>query len=65
MESSEHRTGIVNGIRFEIKDSITIKIWKPDGIDFYDFKSKCDRVIRYLMDEGFFNNKKCKVEVVT
>jgi len=59
------RRGLVNGVRFEIKDADTIKIWKPDGVSFSDFKERCDCVIRYLIDEGVFDKKKCKVEVIT
>ena len=59
------RKGLVNGIRFEIKDVDTIKIWKPEEIPFTDFKDRCDCVIRYLIDEGIFDKKKCKVEVIT
>lgn len=59
------KTGYIRGIRFEIKDVHTIRVWKPDDIDFYSFKSKCDLTVKYLIDEGFFNKNKCKVEVVT
>lgn len=59
------RKGLVNGVRFEIKDADTVKIWKPEEILFSDFKARCDCVIRYLIDEGIFDKKKCKVEVIT
>jgi hypothetical protein len=55
----------VNGIRFEIKDTNTIRIWKPDELSFVEFKDRCDCVIKYLIDEAIFDKKKCKVEVVT
>lgn len=59
------RKGLVNGVRFEIKDVDTVKIWKPEEIPFSEFKARCDCVIRYLIDEGIFDKKKCKVEVIT
>ena len=59
------RRGLVNGVRFEIKDANTIKIWKPEEVSFVDFKARCDCVIRYLIDEGVFDKKNCKVEVIT
>lgn len=58
------KQGYVNGIRFEIKDETTIKIWKPEDQSFDYFKSRCDCIIKYLIDEGLFDKKKCKVEVV-
>lgn len=57
--------GYIRGIRFEIKDANTIRVWKPTDIDFHNFKQKCDLTVKYLIDEGFFNKNKCKVEVVT
>jgi hypothetical protein len=57
--------GMVYGIKFQIKDTNTIRIWKPTDITFSAFKYKCDFIIKYLIDEGFFNKTKCKVEVVT
>lgn len=57
--------GLVSGVKFEIKDENTIRIWKPVGVEFFDFKNKCDLVVKYLIDEGFFNKKKCKVQVVS
>ena len=59
------RKGLVNGVRFEIKDASTIKIWKQVDVSFVDFKARCDCVIRYLIDEGVFDKKNCKVEVIT
>ena len=65
MFSGAKKTGYVNGIKFEIKDTNTIRIWKPSEIAFYDFKTRCDLTVKYLIDEGFFNRTRCKVEVVT
>ena len=63
--SNSHKQGYVGGIKFLIKDTNTIRIWKPTDVEFTDFKQKCDFVIKYLIDEGFFNKTKCKVEVVS
>ena len=63
--SNSHKQGYVGGIKFLIKDTNTIRIWKPTDVEFTDFKQRCDLVIKYLIDEGFFTKHKCKVEVVT
>jgi len=60
-----NKTGMVRGVKFLIKDNNTIRIWKPVSEEFSEFKEKCDLVIKYLIDEGFFTKHKCKVEVVT
>ena len=65
MDLTIKRKGLVNGIRFEIKDSFTIRVWKPDDVPFHDFKERCDLVVKYLIDEAVFDKKNCKVEVVT
>ena len=59
------KRGLINGIRFEIKDANTIKIWKPTNVSFKDFKNRCDCIVRYIIDEALFDKKKCKVEVIT
>jgi len=39
------RKGLVNGIRFEIKDTNTVRIWKPDELSFVEvFMGKYGRV---------------------
>lgn len=65
MIGSKKKSGYVNGIRFEIIDTNTIRIWKPLTVNFSNFKSKCDLTVKYLIDEGFFTKTKCRVEVVT
>lgn len=60
-----HTIGEVRGIKFQIKDSVTIRIWKPTEIEMDDFKFKCDLIIKYLIDEGFFKGLRCRVEVIT
>lgn len=59
------KRGMVYGIKFQIKDTNTIRIWKPTDVEFSEFKGKCDFIIKYLIDEGFFNKTNCRVEVVT
>lgn len=63
--SNSQKQGYIRGIKFLIKDTNTIRIWKPVDVEFTEFKQKCDSVIKYLIDEGFFTKHKCKVEVVT
>lgn len=65
MNRNTSKRGIVHGVRFEIKDTNTIKIWKPSHIELSDFRNKCNFIIKYLIDEGFYNKTKCRVEVVT
>ncbi len=65
MESLKPKFGLVYGVRFEVNKASTIRMWKPSDIAFYDFRSKCDCIVKYLIDEGFFDKKNCKVEVVT
>ena len=60
-----HTIGEVRGIKFQIKDSVTIRIWKPTEIEMDDFKFKCDLIVKYLIDEGFFKGLRCRVEVIT
>ena len=57
-------TGKVRGIKFLVKDSSTIRVWKPVDLDMAEFKPQCDFIVKYLIDEGFFNKKSCRVEVV-
>ncbi len=56
--------GKVRGIRFLVKDSSTIRVWKPADLDMAEFRPQCDYIVKYLIDEGFFNKKQCRVEVV-
>lgn len=65
MENLIPKNGFVYGIRFEVKNASTIRIWKPTNIEFFEFRSKCDCIVKYLIDEGFFEKKNCKVEVIT
>lgn len=58
------KTGYVYGIRFLIKTNHVIQVWKPIDLSFDDFKPRCNMVIKYLIDEGFYNKKQCRVEIV-
>lgn len=57
-------TGKIKGIKFLIKDAKTIRIWKPESMSVDEFRPQCDLVVKYIIDEGFFNKKTCKVEIV-
>lgn len=65
MNYTIHKKGLINGVKFEIIDSNTINVWKPSELDLYSFRSRCNFIVRYLIDEGFFNNRKCKVNIIT
>ena len=60
----ENFGGKIRGIRFLIKDAKTIRIWKPADMPLEDFRPQCDLVVKYIIDEGFYNKKSCKVEIV-
>jgi hypothetical protein len=65
MIRTKNISGLVGGIRFEIKNSDTINVWKPTDIEITQFKDKCNLIVKYLIDEGLFNKKKCKVNIIT
>jgi hypothetical protein len=65
MNYTIHKKGLINGVKFEIIDANTINVWKPAELDLYSFRSRCNFIVRYLIDEGFFNNRKCKVNIIT
>lgn len=65
MNRNFKKTGIVRNIRFLIKDENTVRIWKPENIELYDFRLPCNLILKYLVDEGFMKIKDFKVEVVT
>lgn len=67
MQSKKHMKnyqGQIRGIKFLIKDNKTIRLWKPDDVEVENFRPLCDLVVKYIIDEGFFNKKNCKVEIV-
>ena len=57
-------SGKIKNIKFLIKDAKTIRIWKPHNMSLDEFRPQCDLVVKYIIDEGFFNKKSCKVEIV-
>jgi len=61
----QNKTGLVNGIKFVVISESRVKIYKDKEIPFYNFKPRCDYVVKYLIDEGFLKSKLCKVDVVT
>lgn len=56
--------GLINNIQFKVEKEDTVKIWKPDNVEIYDFKPVCNYVVKYLVDEGFMTTRKCKVLIV-
>lgn len=60
----ESFSGKIKGIRFLVKDAKTIRIWKPDNMSLEEFRPQCDLVVKYIIDEGFYTKKTCKVEIV-
>lgn len=60
----ENFSGKIKGIRFAIKDANTVRIWKPAAMSLDEFRPQCDLVVKYIIDEGFYTKKSCKVEIV-
>lgn len=56
--------GFVRGIKFEVVDDNTISIWKPNDIPVYAFRDRCNLLVKYLIDEGLFNKKQCRVNIL-
>lgn len=56
--------GLINNIQFKVETENTVKIWKPDNVEVYDFKPICNHIVKYLVDEGFMTTRKCKVLIV-
>ena len=58
---------VVEGVFFKIRVTITeqkaIRIFNDANIPFYDFKPTCDKIGRYLIDEGFVITKTPRIEV--
>lgn len=58
---------LVEGIFFNTRVLITeqklIRIFNDKNIPFYDFKPVCDKIGRYLIDEGFVITKTPRIEV--
>lgn len=64
---SENYTDIVEGMFFNIRVTIshqkTIRIFNDKNIQFSEFKPTCDKIGRYLIDEGFVSTKTPRIEV--
>jgi hypothetical protein len=60
----ENFEGKIRGVKFLIKDDRTVRIWKPANMPLEDFRPQCDLVVKYIIDEGFYTRKSCKVEIV-
>ena len=56
--------GTIRGIRFLIKDEKSVRIWKPTDMTIEEFRPQCDLAVKYIIDEGFYSKKSCKVEIV-
>ena len=58
---------VVEGVFFKIRVVITekklIRIFNDANIPFYDFKPTCDKIGRYLIEEGFVTTKTPRIEV--
>lgn len=65
MIRTKNTSGLVNGIKFEIKNSDTINVWKPIDVEISQFKDRCNLIVKYLIDEGLFDKKKCRVNIIT
>ena len=61
------KASVVEGVFFKIRVTITeqkaIRIFNDENIPFYDFKPTCDKIGRYLIDEGFVITKTPRIEV--
>ena len=65
MIRTKNTSGLVNGVKFEIKNSDTINVWKPVNVEISQFKDRCNLIVKYLIDEGLFDKKKCRVNIIT
>jgi hypothetical protein len=67
--SDKKLTGVVEGLFFGIRvmlvDQTTIRIYDTNNTPFYDFKPICDKISRYVIDEGFIKTTKPRVEIYT
>lgn len=63
MDTPSSIEGVFFNIKILIKDRKTIRIFNEKNIPFVQFKSTCDKLARYLIDEGFVTTKTPRVEV--
>jgi hypothetical protein len=63
----KNASDVVEGVFFKIRVVITekklIRIFNDANIPFYDFKPTCDKIGRYLIEEGFVTTKTPRIEV--
>lgn len=65
MWSESHKTGLVNGIKYEILSGDVIKIYIPKNTDdLVAFKERSKFIVTYLIDEGIFKKKTCQIKIV-
>jgi hypothetical protein len=58
-------SGKIRNIKFLIKDTKTVRVWKPKEASLENFRPQCDLIIKYIMDEGFYKKKSCRVEIIS
>lgn len=56
--------GVFFTIRVSIKDKKLVRIYNKDKTLFDLFKPTCDKIARYLIDEGFVTTTKPRIEIV-
>jgi hypothetical protein len=54
----------LHGYKIHIYEN-KVKVYNHNKLEKFDFKSICDRLVNYLMDEAFMPRKHVKVEMVT
>lgn len=63
----KNNTDTIEGMFFNIHVVITqqkiIRIFNDKSVPFYEFKPVCDKIGRYLIDEGFVTTKTPRIEV--
>lgn len=61
----ENVEGVFFNIRVKITQQRVIRIFNDNNVPFYDFKPTCDRIGKYLIDEGFVTTKTPRIEIQT
>lgn len=56
--------GYIRGVKFHILDSKTINVYKPKDMELEYFKERCNSLVKYLIDEGLFEEKRCRVNIL-
>jgi len=64
---NKQESDVIEGVFFKIRVTVTqqklIRIFNDKNIPFYDFKPTCDKIGKYLIDEGFVVTKTPRIEV--